>query len=120
MRSINRVQEIPLEGGMCDLLWSDPEEDVTGWHVSSRGCRYIFGGDVVTKVGERRGYEIVQQREQSESGVSVASDGDGGIQVDVQQPVGGCVVCAELLLPVWKLGVDHGSGRVSANNVEGV
>lgn len=52
--------------------------------------------------------------------MSVASDGDGGIQVDVQQPVGGCVVCAELLLPVWKLGIDHGSGRVSANDVEGV
>ena len=68
----------------------------------------------------RSGYEIVLLREDYEPVVSVAADGVGGIQVDVQQPVGGCVVCAELLLPVWKLGVDHGSGRVSANNVEGV
>ncbi|CBK20027.2 uncharacterized protein [Blastocystis hominis] len=48
-RSINRVQEVPLEGGICDLLWSDPEEDVSGWRVSSRGCGYIFGSDVVSK-----------------------------------------------------------------------
>ena len=33
-----------------DLLWSDPEEDVSGWRVSSRGCGYIFGGDIVSKV----------------------------------------------------------------------
>ena len=50
-RSINRVQEVPLEGGICDLLWSDPEEDASGWRISSRGCGYIFGGDVVSKVG---------------------------------------------------------------------
>lgn len=35
---------------VCDLLWSDPEEDVSGWRVSSRGCGYIFGGDIVSKV----------------------------------------------------------------------
>ena len=45
------MQEVPLEGGICDLLWSDPEEDVSGWRVSSRGCGYIFGSDVVSKVG---------------------------------------------------------------------
>ena len=36
---------------MCDLLWSDPEEDVVNWHTSSRGCGYLFGGDVVKTVG---------------------------------------------------------------------
>lgn len=40
---------MPLDGGICDLLWSDPE-DVSGWRVSSRGCGYIFGGDIVSKV----------------------------------------------------------------------
>ena len=44
------MQEVPLDGGICDLLWSDPEEDTTGWRVSSRGCGYLFGGDVVSKV----------------------------------------------------------------------
>ena len=47
---MNRFQEVPLEGGLCDLLWSDPEEDISGWRVSSRGCGYLFGGDIVDKV----------------------------------------------------------------------
>ena len=42
-----RKMEVPHEGGMCDLLWSDPEEDFTGWGVSQRGAGYVFGGDVV-------------------------------------------------------------------------
>ena len=33
IRSINRVQEVPHDGPMCDLLWSDPE-DIAGWCVS--------------------------------------------------------------------------------------
>ena len=32
IRSINRVQEVPHDGPMCDLLWSDPE-DIAGWYV---------------------------------------------------------------------------------------
>ena len=26
MRSIDRKQEVPSQGSMCDLLWSDPQE----------------------------------------------------------------------------------------------
>ena len=32
IRSINRQQEVPHDGPMCDLLWSDPEE-IAGWCV---------------------------------------------------------------------------------------
>ena len=30
IRTIDRKQEIPHDGSMCDLMWSDPE-DVDGW-----------------------------------------------------------------------------------------
>ena len=30
IRGIDRFQEPPHEGPMCDLLWSDPE-DIAGW-----------------------------------------------------------------------------------------
>ena len=45
--------------------------------------------------------------------MSVAPAGDGGLQVDVQQPAGGRVVGAELLLSLRKYRIDHGGGRVS-------
>ena len=37
VRSLDRVQEVPHEGPMCDLLWSDPDER-TGWGISPRGA----------------------------------------------------------------------------------
>lgn len=48
IRTIDRKQEVPHDGAMCDLLWSDPE-DVDGWGLSPRGAGYIFGADVVTQ-----------------------------------------------------------------------
>ena len=49
IRTIDRKQEVPHEGAMCDLLWSDPD-DVKGWQLSPRGAGYLFGGDVVGDV----------------------------------------------------------------------
>lgn len=48
IRVIDRKQEVPHEGAMCDLLWSDPEE-IDGWGLSPRGAGYLFGGDIVSK-----------------------------------------------------------------------
>jgi serine/threonine-protein phosphatase 4 catalytic subunit len=46
LRLINRKQEVPQEGPMADMLWSDPEESITGWGLSPRGAGYLFGPDV--------------------------------------------------------------------------
>jgi len=48
IRVIDRKQEVPHDGAMCDLLWSDPEE-IDGWGLSPRGAGYLFGGDVVSQ-----------------------------------------------------------------------
>jgi serine/threonine-protein phosphatase 2A catalytic subunit len=39
--------EVPHEGPVCDLLWSDPD-DKLGWAVSYRGAGYIFGSDITS------------------------------------------------------------------------
>jgi serine/threonine-protein phosphatase 2A catalytic subunit len=44
IRKLNRIQETPLEGPMCDLLWSDPDE-IEGFADSPRGAGYVFGKD---------------------------------------------------------------------------
>lgn len=45
IRLLDRKQEVPHEGAMCDLLWSDPE-DISGWGLSPRGAGFLFGADV--------------------------------------------------------------------------
>ncbi|RKP24196.1 Metallo-dependent phosphatase-like protein [Syncephalis pseudoplumigaleata] len=46
IRAIDRKREVPHDGPMCDLLWSDPE-NIEGWSSSMRGAGYLFGGDIV-------------------------------------------------------------------------
>lgn len=43
IRKINRKQEVPHEGPMCDLLWSDPDEELDLWALSPRGAGFLFG-----------------------------------------------------------------------------
>ncbi|EGR27270.1 protein phosphatase 2a catalytic subunit, putative [Ichthyophthirius multifiliis] len=45
IRQLDRVQEIPQEGPMCDLLWSDPD-NISGWRRSPRGAGFIFGQEI--------------------------------------------------------------------------
>eukprot|EP00871_Galdieria_phlegrea_P002642 jgi/Galph1/3379/GphlegSOOS_G2008.1 len=46
IQAIDRNQEVPHQGPMCDLLWSDPEE-VEGWTLSPRGAGYLFGEEAL-------------------------------------------------------------------------
>jgi len=45
IRAMDRFCEVPHEGAMCDLLWSDPD-DRSGFGVSPRGAGYTFGQNV--------------------------------------------------------------------------
>jgi len=46
---LDRVRDIPPDGPMCDLLWSDPDDGSKGWGPSPRGAGYTFGVDVSEK-----------------------------------------------------------------------
>lgn len=46
IEAIDRIKEIPQEGVMCDMLWSDPDQ-IEGWTKSGRGAGYLFGRDTV-------------------------------------------------------------------------
>jgi len=58
IRAIDRKQEVPHDGPMCDLLWSDPE-DTTGWGVSPRGAGYLFGSDVVSQFNSANDVDMI-------------------------------------------------------------
>jgi serine/threonine-protein phosphatase 4 catalytic subunit len=63
IRVIDRKQEVPHDGAMCDLMWSDPEE-LDGWGLSPRGAGYLFGGDVVDMFNERNGIRLIARAHQ--------------------------------------------------------
>eukprot|EP00299_Pterocystis_sp_00344_P010859 c4960_g1_i1.p1 GENE.c4960_g1_i1~~c4960_g1_i1.p1 ORF type:complete len:314 (-),score=41.51 c4960_g1_i1:116-1057(-) len=63
IRVIDRKQEVPHDGAMCDLMWSDPE-DIEGWALSPRGAGYLFGGDIVADFNHRNGLELIARAHQ--------------------------------------------------------
>ena len=58
IRKIDRKMEVPNEGAMSDLMWSDPD-DIHGWMVSPRGAGYLFGGEVVEKFNQENSIELI-------------------------------------------------------------
>jgi len=63
IRSIDRKQEVPHDGPMCDLMWSDPE-DLEGWGLSPRGAGYLFGGDIVKNFNHQNGIDLIARAHQ--------------------------------------------------------
>lgn len=49
IKIIDRFREIPHEGPMADLVWSDPDPDRDEFSLSPRGAGYTFGAQVVRK-----------------------------------------------------------------------
>lgn len=60
IRQLDRVQEVPHEGPMCDLLWSDPD-DRTGWGISPRGAGYTFGQDISEQFNHVNNLKLVSR-----------------------------------------------------------
>lgn len=63
IRTIDRKQEVPHDGAMCDLLWSDPE-DIDGWGLSPRGAGYLFGADVVSQFNTTNKLDLIARSHQ--------------------------------------------------------
>jgi serine/threonine-protein phosphatase 2A catalytic subunit len=63
IRALDRIQEVPHEGPMCDLLWSDPD-DRCGWGISPRGAGYTFGQDISEAFNQNNGLTLVARAHQ--------------------------------------------------------
>ncbi|XP_010259515.1 PREDICTED: serine/threonine-protein phosphatase PP1 [Nelumbo nucifera] len=67
INEISRPTEIPDNGLLCDLLWSDPDPRIEGWSESDRGVSCTFGADRVVEFLEKndidlicRGHQVVE------------------------------------------------------------
>ncbi|KAH3675724.1 hypothetical protein WICMUC_002516 [Wickerhamomyces mucosus] len=63
IKLIDRKQEVPHEGAMCDLLWSDPD-DVPSWGISPRGAGYLFGSNEVSKFLHQNDLSLIARAHQ--------------------------------------------------------
>ena len=64
IRAVDRKQEVPHDGAMSDMLWSDPEPEVTGFGFSPRGAGYLFGKDTVDKFNRENGIQLIARAHQ--------------------------------------------------------
>jgi serine/threonine-protein phosphatase PP1 catalytic subunit len=51
--------QIPDCGLLCDLLWSDPDKDITGWSENDRGVSFTFGPDVVSRFLQKHDMDLI-------------------------------------------------------------
>lgn len=57
------VFSVLVQGPMCDLLWSDPD-DRGGWGISPRGAGYTFGQDISETFNHANGLTLVSRAHQ--------------------------------------------------------
>ena len=113
IRLVDRKQEVPHEGAMCDLLWSDPDE-IEGWGLSPRGAGFLFGGDIVRQFNYKNDLSLIARAHQ------LVMEGykemfDGGI-VTVWSAPNYCYRCGNVAA-ILELGEDaSGGGTVARNN----
>lgn len=63
IRQLERNQEVPTDGPMCDLQWSDPQ-DQAGWVLSFRGAGYNFGPDISEQFNQHNNQKKIARAHQ--------------------------------------------------------
>lgn len=75
INKIKRPTDVPDEGLICDLLWSDPNPESPGWQESDRGVSYTFGEDVLTQFLDEHNLDLICRAHQVvEDGYEFQSD----------------------------------------------
>lgn len=64
VRLLERFQEIPHDGALADLVWSDPNATHMGFQHSQRGVGYSFGADVVRQFLELNRFDCILRAHQ--------------------------------------------------------
>ena len=59
LNKIMRPTDVPEEGLICDLLWSDPEENNQGWGENDRGVSCTFNEAVLKKFLEKNDLDLL-------------------------------------------------------------
>ena len=59
INNIVRPTDVPDTGLLCDILWSDPDQEVSEWGDNDRGVSFTFGADIVRKFNEKNEIDLI-------------------------------------------------------------
>lgn len=65
IRNLQRPLEVPEEGLLCDLLWSDPDGEIDTWEENDRGTSVCFGAQPVEDLLQKFGFDLVCRAHQA-------------------------------------------------------
>ena len=65
IRDIQRPREVPEEGLLCDLLWSDPSPDIDDWGENERGTSWYFGANKVDEFLSKFNFDLICRAHQA-------------------------------------------------------
>jgi serine/threonine-protein phosphatase PP1 catalytic subunit len=68
IREIQRPLEIPEQGLLCDLMWSDPEPSIETWAENTRGTSFLFGARQVDDFLAKFGFDLICRAHQAVDG----------------------------------------------------
>ncbi len=59
LQKIMRPTDVPEEGLLCDILWSDPDDSVGGWGPNDRGVSVTFNSKVLQNFLEKNDLDLL-------------------------------------------------------------
>jgi serine/threonine-protein phosphatase PP1 catalytic subunit len=65
IREIQRPVDVPDQGLLCDLLWSDPDRESSGWGENDRGVSFTFGADKVAEFLNKHDLDLICRAHQA-------------------------------------------------------
>ncbi|GJN16052.1 hypothetical protein PR202_gb03002 [Eleusine coracana subsp. coracana] len=65
VREIQRPVDVPDQGLLCDLLWSDPDRENSGWGDNDRGVSFTFGADKVAEFLNKHDLDLICRAHQA-------------------------------------------------------
>ncbi|AQL04157.1 Serine/threonine-protein phosphatase [Zea mays] len=118
--NLNRPTDMSDTGLLCDLLWSHPSNEATGWAINDRGVSFTFGPDKVSEFLEKHDLDLICRAHQVvvflkmgpsygyRGRVMLAFEDNGsskiGVRFDKQIPDGCYISTAESLRPDFSAG----------------
>lgn len=64
INKLKRFCDVPHEGSICDMLWSDPDDTKKGFNPSPRAAGFNFGVDVTEKFLHRNNLTLIARAHQ--------------------------------------------------------